>query len=61
VKDLDPILVDCVEAGSLLSISVPEIDRLRRNGELIARRKGRRVLFAVAELQRYADTLPADE
>jgi excisionase family DNA binding protein len=56
-----PILVGRVEAARLLSISVPEIDRLRRNGELVARRRGRRVLFAVAELQRYADTQPADE
>jgi hypothetical protein len=48
-------------AARLLSISVPEIDRLRRNGELVARRKGRRLPSTVAELQRYADTLPADE
>jgi hypothetical protein len=40
---------------------VPEVDRPRRKGDLVARRKGWRVLFAVAELQRYADTLPADE
>jgi excisionase family DNA binding protein len=52
-----PILVGRVEAARLLSISVPELDRLRRNGELVARRKGRRVLLTPAELQRYADTL----
>jgi excisionase family DNA binding protein len=56
-----PILVGRVQAARLLSISVPELDRLRRNGELVARRKGRRVLFTLAELQRYVDTLPAGE
>jgi len=34
-----PILVGRVQAARLLSISVPELDRLRRNGELVARRK----------------------
>jgi excisionase family DNA binding protein len=56
-----PIRVGRVQAARLLSISVPELDRLRRNGELVARRKGRRVLFTLAELQRYVDTLPAGE
>jgi hypothetical protein len=41
----------------LLSIIVPEIDRLRRNSELAARRKRRRVLFAVTQMQRYTGTL----
>ncbi|MBU8833827.1 helix-turn-helix domain-containing protein [Mycolicibacterium goodii] len=63
MKDLDigPILVSRAEAARLLSISVPEVDRLRRVGDLVARRRGRRVLFPMAELRRYADTLPADE
>jgi hypothetical protein len=59
--DTDVILVSRVEAARLLSISVAEMDRLRRNGELVARRKGRRVPCVVSELQRYADTLLADE
>ncbi|KQH80019.1 hypothetical protein AO501_33900 [Mycobacterium gordonae] len=64
MNDLDAdgvILVDRHEAAGRLSISVSEIDRLRRIGEIVARRHGRRILFPVAELQRYADTLPADE
>lgn len=41
--DTDVILVNCVEAARLLSISVAEMDRLLRNGELVAWRKGRHV------------------
>lgn len=41
--DTDVILVSRVEVTRLLSISVAEIDRLLRNGELVAWRKGRHV------------------
>jgi hypothetical protein len=59
--DTEIILVSRVEAARLLSISVAKMDRLRRNGEMVAWRKGRRVPCVVSELQRYADTLLADE
>lgn len=55
------ILVTREEAARRLSLSVVEIDRLRRRSELIAKRHGRKVLFAVAELRRWADNLPCDE
>ena len=41
--DTEVILVSRVEVTRLLSISVAEMDRLLRNGELVAWRKGRHV------------------
>lgn len=53
-----PLLVTRPEAARMLSLSVPEIDNLRRAGRLLAKRHGKKVLFPVAELKRYADSLP---
>lgn len=53
-----PILVTRPEAARLLSLSVPEIDRLRRAGHLRAKRHGSKVLFPIAELERFVETLP---
>lgn len=53
-----PLLVTRPEAARMLSLSVPEIDNLRRQGRLLAKRHGKKVLFPVAELERYADSLP---
>jgi hypothetical protein len=44
LSDVDAILVSRPEAAGLLSLSVTEIDRLRRAGHIIAKRHGRKVL-----------------
>jgi hypothetical protein len=46
--DTDVILASPVVAAWLLSISVAEMDRLHRNGELVAWHKGRRVPCVVS-------------
>jgi excisionase family DNA binding protein len=53
-----PLLVTRQEAARLLSLSIREVDNLRRAGRLLAKRHGTKVLFPVAELERYADMLP---
>lgn len=55
------ILVDKKEAARRLGISTREIDECRARGDLAARRYGAKVLFEVAELERFATALPADE
>lgn len=60
VVEAEQILVTRGEAARLLSMSVSEIDNLRRAGHLIAKRSGSRVFFLVAELQQWARSLPAD-
>ncbi|AXH46886.1 HTH DNA binding protein [Mycobacterium phage Aminay] len=59
--EAEQILVGREDAARLLSLSVPEIDNLRRAGHLIARKHGRKVLFPLDELRRWAASLPADE
>jgi hypothetical protein len=46
------------EAARLPSLSVPEIDNLRRDGRLLAKKHGKRVLFPMAQLERFAEMLP---
>lgn len=55
------ILVDKKEAARRLSISVRELDECRMRGDIAARKYGTKVLFEVAELERFAESLPADE
>lgn len=55
---LPPLLVTRSEAARFLSLSVPEIDNLRRAGRLLAKRHGKKVLFPVAELERFVQMLP---
>jgi Helix-turn-helix domain len=52
------LLVPRPEPARILSLSVPEIDNLRRAGRLLAKRHGARVRFPMAELERYAESLP---
>jgi excisionase family DNA binding protein len=52
------LLVTRPEAARILSISVQEIDNLRRRGRLLAKKHGSKVLFPMAELERYAESLP---
>ncbi|WP_225507956.1 helix-turn-helix domain-containing protein [Mycobacteroides abscessus] len=46
------------EAARILSLSVPEVDRLRYSGRLMAKKHGSRVLFPLFELERFVDSLP---
>lgn len=52
------LLVSRNEAARILSLSVPEVDNLRRAGRLLAKRHGSRVLFPVSELERFVEALP---
>lgn len=52
------LLVTRPEAARILSVSVREIDRLRRAGRLLAKMHGARVVFPLSELERYAESLP---
>jgi len=63
VKDryTDAILVSRIEAARLLSISAPRSTACAPVGDVVARRRGRRLFFPVAELQRYANTQAAGE
>jgi len=55
------ILVDKKEAARRLSLSTRKIDELRLNGDLSAKQCGSKILFKVAELERFAESLPDDE
>lgn len=55
------LLVTRPEAANMLGLSVDVIDDLRRAGQLLAKRHGRKILIPVAEVERYADSLPWDE
>ena len=52
------LLVTRPEAARILSLSVVEIDRLRRARRLLAKMHGSKVLFPMSELERYAESLP---
>ncbi|QNO01069.1 hypothetical protein [Mycobacterium phage CELFI] len=54
----DRLLVTRPEAARILSLSVPEIDRLRLAGKLLAKKHGSKVLFPMKELERFANDLP---
>jgi excisionase family DNA binding protein len=57
----DEILVTKVEAARRLGISVREIDNARTNGTLASKKHGTKVRIPVAELERFAEALPAWE
>ncbi|ALF00348.1 excise [Mycobacterium phage Archie] len=54
----DRLLVTRPEAARILGLSVPEIDRLRHKGKLLAKKHGSKVLFPMKELERFANDLP---
>lgn len=61
VVEVEPIFVTREDAARMLCLSVVELDNLRRAGYVVARKYGRKVLFPLDELRRYAKTLPCDE
>lgn len=61
VVAIEPLFVTRGDAARLLSLSTVELDKLRASGRIVARRYGRRVLFPIDELRRFAESLPADE
>ena len=50
----DKILVGCIEAAGMLSISCRALDYLVANKQLLIRRIGTRVLIPVSELRRFS-------
>ena len=54
MPSLQKILYSRREAAQIISLSLRSIDYLIENGELLARRVGRRVLIERAELERFA-------
>lgn len=48
-------------AADYLGIGVTKFNQLRRAGEIAGKRHGRLVFFSRDELDRYFDSLPADE
>ncbi|QFG11468.1 HTH DNA binding protein [Mycobacterium phage Ekdilam] len=61
VVEVEPLFVNRDDAARILCISPAEVDRLRAGSKLVARKYGRRVLFPIAELRRFAQSLPADQ
>jgi hypothetical protein len=61
VVEVEPLLVDRATACRLLCLSTTELDEERRAGRIAGRKYGRKVLFSLDELRRYAAALPADE
>lgn len=61
VVEVEPLFVTRDDAARMLCLSVVELDNLRRAGHIVARKYGRKVLFPMDELRRYANTLPCDE
>ncbi|APD18212.1 excise [Mycobacterium phage Hammy] len=61
VVEVEPILLTREDTARALGLSTKEIDRLRATGDLMPRRHGRKVLFPIAELRRFAQSLPVDQ
>lgn len=59
---MNEILVNKVEAARLLGLAVRTVENLVAEGQLRARRIGRRVLFERGELERFAkgEQVPGD-
>ena len=57
---MDGLLVPQDKAAEWLGITVREVYELRRSRQLVARKYGRKVLIPVAELQRFAASLPVE-
>jgi hypothetical protein len=58
---LEPALVDLRNAQAYLALSAYTIRAELRAGRLTAKRYGSKPLFSVAELRRYAESLPSWE
>ncbi|WP_197739914.1 helix-turn-helix domain-containing protein [Mycolicibacterium sp. P9-64] len=58
---VEPLFVTRVDAARMLCLSTVELDKLRAAGKIVPRRYGRRVLFPLDELRRFAASLPADD
>lgn len=59
---VEPILVDRDTTAKLLGgISTDKLDQLVRAGEISARQVGKRVVFEVSEIRRFARECPAWE
>jgi len=56
-----PVLLSRKQAAQVLSINIDTLDRLVRAGKISAKKMGRLVKFDAAELQRFANELPAWE
>ncbi|QFG09433.1 HTH DNA binding protein [Mycobacterium phage Yuna] len=61
VVEVEPLLVTREDAARILCLSTVELDKLRANSKLVARKYGRKVLFPLDELRRFASSLPADQ
>ncbi|ASR85646.1 excise [Mycobacterium phage Ellie] len=61
VVEVEPLFVTREDAARLLCLSTVELDKLRASSKLVARKYGRKVLFPVDELRRFAQSLPADQ
>jgi hypothetical protein len=61
VVTIEPLFVTREDAARILCLSVVELDRLRASSKIVARRYGRKVLFPIDELRRFAASLPADQ
>ncbi|WNM74133.1 excise [Mycobacterium Phage Nergal] len=61
VVEVEPLLVTREDAARLLGLSTKEVDRLRASRHIVPKRHGRKVLFPIDELRRFAAALPADE
>lgn len=51
---VEPLLISAKQAGQLLGISPRHLYTLAKRGELSPRKIGRKVMFRMADLQRFA-------
>ena len=61
VVEVEPLFVTREDAARILCLSTRELDNLRASSRIVARKHGRKVLFPVEELRRFAASLPADD
>ncbi|ASR85551.1 HTH DNA binding protein [Mycobacterium phage Krueger] len=61
VVEVEPLFVTRDDAARMLCLSTVELDKLRASSRIVARKYGRKVLFPVDELRRFAKSLPADD
>lgn len=53
--------LDRAEAAAFLKVSTVTVDRLRRSGQLLSKKLGRRVLIPLSEIEELLERLPEEE
>lgn len=60
-EQVEKLLVTRQRAAELLSLSLREVDEARRDGRLLAKKYGSKVLIPMSEIHRLIEDMPWDK